>query len=65
MRARDLRPGKTPGEWSAEELRPQLTAYAWQELVRYVRLRGRRITKPLKFPISDFDLDVFFQVTGS
>jgi hypothetical protein len=65
MRARDLMPGKTPGEWRAEELRPQLTAHAWQELVRYVRLRSRRITKPLKFPISDFELDVFFQVTGN
>jgi hypothetical protein len=40
MRAKDLTPGKTPGEWTAEELRPQLTAHAWQELVRYVRLRG-------------------------
>jgi hypothetical protein len=65
MTAKDLKPGKMPGEWTAEELRPQLTAHAWQELVRYVRLRGRRITKPLKSPISDFDLDVFFQFIGN
>jgi hypothetical protein len=65
MRARHLMPRKTSGEWTAEELRPQLTAHAGQELVRYVRLRGRRIAKPLKFPISDFDLDVVFQVTGN
>jgi hypothetical protein len=65
MRVRDLMPGKTPGEWTAEELRSQLAAHAWQELVRYVRLRGIRLYKPLKFPISDFDLDVFFQFTGN
>jgi hypothetical protein len=65
VRAKDLKPGKILGEWTAEELRPQLTAYAWQELVRYVRLRGIRLHKPLKFPISNFDLDVFFQFTGN
>jgi hypothetical protein len=31
-------PRKTSGEWTAEELRPQLTAHAWQELVTDVPL---------------------------
>ena len=65
MRAKGLKPGKAPGEWTAEELKAQLTAHAWQELVRYVRLRGIRIHKPLKFPISAFDLDAFFGLTGN
>jgi hypothetical protein len=74
MRAKDLTPGKTPGRWTAEELKPQLLPRVWHELVAYVAVRtcdfdaGRRavnLDQRPDYPLSDCDLDAFFQLTGN
>ena len=74
MTAKDLKPGKEPGEWTAEELKAQLKERVWQELVAYVAVKtcdfdaGRNavnLDKRPDYSLSDFDLDVFFQRTGN
>jgi hypothetical protein len=74
MRATDLKPGKTPGRWTAEEIKPQLRPRMWHELVAYVAVKtfdfdaGRsavNLDKRPDYPLSGFDLDAFFQATGN
>ena len=45
MTANDLKPGKIPGWWTAEELKPQLGEFAWEELVEYVRTQTRTVKR--------------------
>ena len=62
MRAKDLKPGKTPGEWTAEELKPQLLPHTWQEFQDYFSLYLR---KQPDYGFTANDLDVFFIITGA
>jgi len=62
--AKDLKPGKTPGQWTFEELKPQLPPHAWQELVDYVSQRGVRLDRWPDFSLSTYFPDRFFQLTG-
>jgi hypothetical protein len=65
MWLKDLKPGKMPAQWTAEELKPQLTSHAWQELVDYVSLRGVRLDKWPDFSFSTYFLDRFFRIDGN
>ena len=71
MTAKDLKPGKTPGKWTAEELKAQLTERVWHELVAYVAVKtcdfdaGRNAVNLDKRPdhsLSAPELDAFFAV---
>ena len=62
MRAADLQPGKTAGEWTAEELQPQLPPHAWGEFLDY--FQGYLRKRP-DFNFSAYDLDAFFLMTGA
>ena len=74
MTTEDLKPGKTPGKWTAEELKAQLKERVWHELVAYVAVKtcdfdaGRNavnLDKRPDYSLSDLDLDVFFQLTSN
>ena len=65
MSAKDLKPAKVPGWWTAEELKGQLTPHAWQALVDYASLRGVHLDKRPTFPLSAHFLDAFFIETGT
>jgi hypothetical protein len=62
MRTKELKPGKTPGEWTAEELKPQLQPPAWGRFLNYFR---KRLNKQPDYGFTAIELDPFFLITGN
>jgi len=61
MGTTDLKPGKTPGRWTVEELKRQMTPYAWGAFQAWF---SAPLGKQPDYSFSAFDLDAFFQFTG-